>query len=251
VLAALAVTGAVVAWRSLSERAGGGETVVLRVGSPTDTVAPATVEEVAETVRHRVRGMGAGVPEVSAGEVDVTVELPPGVDADAAAELMVRPGELTFRPVLGVAREDGAAAGSPGDGGGEAELHLPDPDSDAHLHLGVTAIGNGDVASAEAALGPNGDWQVGLVFHDQGGEAWTRLTGDAACHPVGDRRRRIAMVLDGEILAAPEVGPDLRCDAGITAPEAVVAGDFTRAEAEELANLVLLDPLPMEVAVRE
>jgi SecD/SecF fusion protein len=250
VLAGLAVTGAVVAWRSWPERPGGGETVVLRVGSPTDTVAPATLEEVAEIARHRVEGMGAGAPEVSVGEVDVTVELPRGVDADAAGELMARPGELTLRPVLGVSREDAAVTESQ-TGDPEVELHLPDPDSDTLLHLGPTAIGNADVASAEAAVGPNGDWQVGLVFHDQGGEAWTRMTGDAACHPVGDRRRRIAIVLDGEILSAPEAGPDLRCDAGITEPEAVIAGDFTRAEAEELANLVRLAPLPMEVAVRE
>ncbi|MDA0564100.1 hypothetical protein LG943_07135 [Streptomonospora sp. S1-112] len=236
----LVAAGAAV-WLLWPGRAGGGETVVVRVdsGASRDEIA-----EVAEILAERVREMGEGDPVVTADPGVVAVELPRGADSEAAADLLGRRGVLAFRPVVGT----GAQAGDPAD----AELSLPEPDTGQDLHLGPARLGNAEVAAAEAALDErSGQWTVNVTFTDGGREAWARLTGEAACRPAGDARRRVAIVVDEEVVSAPEVGPETACGVGLTDAATVLSGRFTGDEARALASLVQVDPLPVEAEVVE
>ncbi|MGH3984557.1 MAG: hypothetical protein ACRDST_18195 [Pseudonocardiaceae bacterium] len=48
------------------------------------------------------------------------------------------------------------------------------------------------------------------------GEAWRQLM-QAACAPVGDPSRRIAIVLDDRIIFSPQVDPSVGCGGGVPA----------------------------------
>src|SRR5699024_11845641 len=94
-------------------------------------------------------------------------------------------------------------------------LLLPLPVSEANqLHLGDTAIQGDRVSSAEAVLDSQNraQWQVNVDFRGEGREQWAQLTGEAACHPVSDPKRRVAIVLDDQIISAPEVNPEIGCE---------------------------------------
>ncbi|MFI6578969.1 preprotein translocase subunit SecD [Nocardiopsis sp. NPDC050513] len=241
-LAVLVLAGATV-WVLWLDR---GETVVLRVADPTATAGPAVMDDVAGILGQRVAAMGAGEPRVTTGEGTVTVGLPRDADPDEAVALLERRGLLAVRPVVGAV--GATETGYPG----EAEVTLPDPRGSGELLLGSARMDNDGVESAEAALDPSsGQWQVHVAFTAQGADAWSRMTGEAACHPMGSPQRRVAVVLDGEVVSAPEVGPDVACEVGLDGGTTVVSGGFTQGEAHVLASLLRVEPLPLEVTVVE
>lgn len=47
-----------------------------------------------------------------------------------------------------------------------------------------------------------------MDFNGNGQNAWSRLTGKAACSAPGDPTRRVAIVLDKDIISAPQVDPE-------------------------------------------
>ncbi|MFL1430513.1 MULTISPECIES: SecDF P1 head subdomain-containing protein [unclassified Nocardiopsis] len=235
----LAVAG-VGAWLLLWERPGGGETVELRLGDGGD-VSARDIDRVAEILHRRIVAAEDAEPVITPGDgAALTVELPPDTDVRAAIALMERTGAMTIHPVTGIA--DGT--GEPADGA----TVLPDATSDTLLELGTPQLDNAQIAAATAEIDTaSGGWQVLLEFTPEGTAAWARATGEAACPPAGDPGRRLAIVVDGEIVSAPEVAPDVACGIGLDAGATVISGDFDRAEAVTLADLVGSDPLPVAV----
>src|SRR5690606_7081767 len=77
------------------------------------------------------------------------------------------------------------------------------------------------------------------------------LTGAAACMPMGDARRRIAIVLDGEVISSPQVNVDVPCEVGILGSSTSITGRFSREEALELSALIQGGALPVPVEVIE
>jgi len=71
-------------------------------------------------------------------------------------------------------------------------------------------------------------WAVSVEFANGG--AWTELTGEAACAPPGDPRRRVAIVLDGEVLTSPQVGAEVACQIGIQGGSTVITGQFAESD---------------------
>ncbi|OLT27204.1 hypothetical protein BJF83_18620 [Nocardiopsis sp. CNR-923] len=225
---------------------GRGETVVLRVGGPGAAAAPEDVDGVAEIVERRVVAMGAGEPRVTTGEGTVSVELPRGADRDQAEVLLERRGLLSVHPVVGATGETDPVHP------GEAVLTLPDPQGNGDLLLGPALMDDDGFESAEAGHDPSsGRWNVHVGFTAQGADAWSRATGEAACHPLGAAERRIAVVVDDEAVSAPEVGSDVACQVGLGGGIAVIEGGFTEEEARVLASLLRGEPLPLEVTVVE
>jgi SecD/SecF fusion protein len=92
---------------------------------------------------------------------------------------------------------------------------------------------------------------VNVTFAGEGGREWEELTGEAACHPLGEPRRRIAIVLDREVISSPEVSPEVRCDVGITGGTTFITGDFSDQEAKDLALLIRAGALPVPVEIVE
>jgi SecD/SecF fusion protein len=92
---------------------------------------------------------------------------------------------------------------------------------------------------------------VAIDFRGAGGGQWAELTGKAACEPPGDPKRRVAIVLDREIISSPQVDPSVACGMGISGSGTVITGDFTETEARDLALLIRAGALPVPVGVVE
>jgi SecD/SecF fusion protein len=119
------------------------------------------------------------------------------------------------------------------------------------IRLGPATLTGEDVADATASL----DQQTGtrrlvnIDFKGQGGTKWEQLTAAAACAQVGDAKRRVAIVLDGEVISSPQVNEGVQCNIGIQGGRTDITGDFTQAEADELAVLIKGGALPVPVTI--
>jgi SecD/SecF fusion protein len=204
-----------------------------------------TVDRTLEVLRRRVDQLGVTEPTLQrAGERRVIVELPGVYDPAEALRVIGRTAQLAFHPVLGALQgERKPAAG---------ELVLPD-EQGGRLRLGPATLGGGVVGDARAELDPQvqARWQVAIEFRDAGGRQWAELTGKAACQPPGDPRRRVAIVLDRQVISSPQVDPSVRCGQGIGGGATVITGDFSDRQARDLALLIRAGALPVPVEVVE
>ncbi|MDN3270789.1 protein translocase subunit SecD [Streptomyces sp. MA15] len=223
----------------------GGTQIVLETRSTETLEADAeATDRTLEVLRGRVDALGVAEPTiVRSGDQRIIVELPGVQDPRQAAEVLGRTAQLSVHPVEG-----------PGVQGGEklpeGERVLSD-EAGERLHLGKAALSGQDVKSAEARFDPQSGagWHVTVDFED--GKGWARLTGEAACNPAGDPKRRVAIVLDNKIISSPQVDPSVACGAGITGGSTQITGSFTPDEAKELALLVHGGALPVPVETVE
>lgn len=219
----------------------GGTQIVLETRDPPSVKAGREATDRARQVLHR-RVDALGVAEASitrSGDRRLIVELPDVQDPSRAAALLGRTAQLTVHPVR--------AAGGPA-GAGEKEM----PDEGGRPVLIGPALLTGDgIGSAAASLDPEGlgGWDVGIRFRGGGGAAWERATSRAAC-ATGDERR-VAFVLDGEVISSPQVGTDVACGTGITGGSTRITGNFGAEEARDLAALVQGGALPVPVKIVE
>src|SRR6266511_3404626 len=204
-----------------------------------------TVDRTLEVLRRRVDQLGVTEPTLQrSGDRRVIVELPGVYDPAEAVKVIGRTAQLAFHPVLStLVGGQKAAAG---------ELVLAD-EQGARLRLGSAALSGGVVGDARAELDPQFQtrWQVAIEFRDTGGRQWAQLTGKAACEPAGDPGRRVAIVLDRQVISSPQVDPSVRCGQGISGGTTVITGDFTDKEARDLALLIRAGALPVPVQVVE
>jgi SecD/SecF fusion protein len=231
----------------------GGTQIVLEAkDGPDRRVDGDTVARTLEVLRRRVDQLGVAEPTLQrSGDRRVIVELPGVYDPRQAVEVIGRTAQLAFHPVLGVAEAAGEAPTTTTPAA-EDELVLADEDG-ARLRLGPAQLTGEAVGDARAELDPQfqARWQVAIEFQGAGGRRWAELTGTAACQPDGDPRRRVAIVLDRQVISSPQVDPSVACRQGITGGQTVITGDFTSREADELALLIRAGALPVPVEVVE
>jgi SecD/SecF fusion protein len=232
----------------------GGTQIVLEARDGRDRrVDGDTVARTLEVLRRRVDQLGVAEPALQrSGDRRVIVELPGVYDPDEAVEVIGRTAQLAFHPVLGVAEpapEEPTTTQRPA---GRDELVLADEDG-ARLRLGPAALTGEAVGDAQAVLDPQTStrWEVQLEFQGAGSRRWAELTGQAACEPAGDPKRRVAIVLDRQVISSPQVDPSVACEQGISGGQTVITGDFTNREAEDLALLIRAGALPVPVEVVE
>ncbi|WP_461029748.1 protein translocase subunit SecD [Streptomyces sparsus] len=258
----------------------GGTRIVLEArDSPTVTADRETTDRTVEVLRHRIDALGVSEPVLTrSGDRRIIVELPDVQDPREAAEVLGRTAQLSFHPVLGPADPGGEAPADPPEAdppkpGTEPEPgtkpdseNKPEPDSATgpsepevlpdesgnRLRLGPSALSGADVEDAAPQIDPQRGtgWFVTVDFRG-GGKGWAELTGDAACHPQGDDRRRVAIVLDGEVISSPAVDGDVRCEGGITGGSTQITGSFGQDEARDLALLIKGGALPVPVETVE
>lgn len=247
----------------------GGTSVVLTAPPDTDEEV---LEVAVEVMRNRIEDIG-GVqePEIAiSGSNTVVVQLPGVEDERRALDAIGQTGQLSFRPVLGeTPGEIGPLTGEEAPEGVDPETGLTieddlttesyllyersnpltDSTSATVLHLGPAALLGEDVASAVPGFNTaNGQWSVSLGLTGEGGEIFADLTGEAARFPFGDPRRQIAIVLDSEILAAPEVNIDVDPGIGITGGQASItlgASPDAEQEATDLGVVLRYGSLPV------
>jgi SecD/SecF fusion protein len=248
-VAAGAVAGAVGLLFTTEPRLGldlrGGTQIVLETrDSPTTKADADATDRTLEVLRHRVDALGVSEPTLArSGERRIIVELPDVQDPAEAAKVIGRTAQLTFHAVRGLADPQA----KPDTGG----VTLPD-ESGQPLQLANASLTGNDVNGAEAITDPQvGRWQVSVDFRGAGAGKWTELTGEAACAPAGDPQRRVAIVLDGEVISSPQVETTVGCETGIPGGSTVITGDFSQSEARELALLIRAGALPVPVETVE
>ena len=150
----------------------------------------------------------------------------------AAAEPTPSPGGITTRPQLDTSQPQTVL-----------------DDTGQPILIGPAALTGEGVGDASAQVDPQFGTQrfVAVDFRGDGGRKWEELTGAAACNPDGDPRRRVAIVLDGEVISSPQVAPDVQCNVGIQGGSTQITGNFTQEEAENLAVLIKGGALPVPV----
>jgi SecD/SecF fusion protein len=244
-LVVLVVSGWLVATRParLGLDLRGGTQIVLQTRDGDQARADATTTDQAmEVLRRRVDELGVTDPTlVRSGDRRIIVELPGVTDPEEAAEVIGRTAQLTLRPVL---RAAGTAPDTPPAG----EVVLPDEDG-RPVQLGPAALSGRQIGGAQAAMEPPEGWQVAVDFAGDGAQAWRRLTAQAACAPPGDPARRVAILLDDEVISSPQVSPEAACEVGFTGPAMRITGSFTADEARDLALLIRAGALPVPVDI--
>ena len=141
-----------------------------------------------------------------------------------------------------------APAGPPAENPEDVALTLPDSEG-TMLQLGEAAIQGDRVSSAEAGLDQvnRAQWVVNVAFRGEGRDQWQELTGQAACFQEGDPRRRVAIVLDDQVISSPQVTAETACEVGMAGGQTTISGDFNSETAEELAVLIEGGSLPLPV----
>ncbi|MEV0305482.1 protein translocase subunit SecD [Streptomyces prasinus] len=225
----------------------GGTQIVLETRS-TETIEAdgEATDRTLEVLRGRIDALGVAEPTiVRSGDNRIIVELPGVQDPRQAAEVLGRTAQLTVHPVLAPGTDPEAAKKLP-----KGERVLAD-EAGERLHLAPAALTGQDVKDAEATFDQQSGagWMVTVDFADDKG--WAKLTGEAACNPAGDPKRRVAIVLDDKIISSPQVDPSVACGAGITGGSTQITGSFTSDDSKELALLISGGALPVPVETVE
>ena len=224
---------------------GGTQIVFETHDSPVVKADADATERTLEVLRRRVDALGVAEPSLAmSGSNRIIVELPGVQDPEEAKRVIGRTAELSFHPVLGIAADHAASAPD--------RLILPD-ETGQRLLLGPSALGGDAVGDAQPTLDPQTGtaWSVTVDFRGRGTDAWERLTGDAACKPAGDPQRRVAIVLDADVISSPQVAPGVPCEVGIAGGSTSITGSFSANEAKDLALLIRAGALPVPVETVE
>jgi len=227
----------------------GGTQIVLETQSTSTVKANAESTDRALTVlRNRIDALGVTDPTVTrSGDRRIIIELPDVQDPREAAAVIGKTAQLTFHPVIAAVDP---ATGEPKPKAGQQVL--ADEDG-GRLLIGPSALTGEGVGDAQAGTDPQtgGGWFVTVDFRGAGGDTWRSLTGQAACAPAGDPVRRVAIVLDKEVISSPQVDPSIACNVGIGGGSTQITGQFTVQEAKDLAVLIKGGALPVPVEVIE
>lgn len=119
--------------------------------------------------------------------------------------------------------------------------------------LGPVRVRGETVDNAQAVVDQqSGGWVVQLDFNGEGADAYKALTGEAACQPSGQPQRSIAIVLDDQVVSAPQVAEDVQCNQGLGSNSIITLGQKGAAgetEAKDLALVLRYGSLPVELGV--
>lgn len=228
----------------------GGTQIVLETkDSPTVKANQESTDKALEVLRRRVDALGVSEPTVTRqGDRRIIVELPGVQDPREAAAVIGKTAQLTFHQVLDqvAAKPAKPAAG---------DVYLPSDDGAGVLRLAKAAMTGEQVGGSDALIDPQQaaqGWFVQIDFKGDGGKIWADITGKAACQPVGSPQRRVAIVLDNEVISSPQVDPSggsQLCNIGIGGGTTTITGNFTEEQAKDLSALIEGGSLPVPVEV--
>lgn len=236
----------------------GGFAITLRAeGEPTSDA----MDKAVEIIRSRVDGLGIGEPEITRQGNDlIQVQIPGVQDPERAESVVGRTAQLSFRPVVGVATDtvipldvtDTSTVSRPpvtpaNEDDPAATVRFPLKSSpDTVLILGPVALMGDQVTSANATLA-SGSEVVTLEFTSEGQAAFKKITGELACNPRDDPKRQLAIVLDGIIESAPQMGSEVQCNQGISQGAQITTASSK--EARDLALVLRYGSLPIALTV--
>jgi SecD/SecF fusion protein len=225
---------------------GGVQMVVETRDSETVEADAEATKRTLEVLRGRVDALGVAEPTlVQSGDNRIIVELPDLDDPREAERVIGQTAQLSFHPVAGVAGPQQKA---------KQDQRIVADESGQRLVLGPVAVPGNLVSGSDPGSDPSQGtgWFVTVDFKgSQGRTAWRELTAQAACAPLGAPQRRIAIVLDEEIISSPEVVSEIQCGVGMPGGSTQITGDFSAEEAQNLAILIEGGALPVPVEIIE
>lgn len=215
---------------------GGGSRVVLAVR--TESGEPPPVEllnRAREVVESRVAQLGVPGAEVVVEGGGIVARFP-GRDVGDCVDDLARPGKMYLRPVL---ETNPAPTDCDPTGAQDPTREVPACSEDGTgYRLGPAVLAGTDVESAAARPA---DGQIGFVVDLTFTPAGTATWGEYTAANVG---QQVAFVLDGRVVSAPVI------NTAIFGPTQV-AGDFSEAEAQRLADDLRFGALPATLAITE
>tara|TARA_X000000368_G_scaffold137129_1_gene107788 strand:- start:3714 stop:5159 length:1446 start_codon:yes stop_codon:yes gene_type:complete len=236
----------------------GGISVILTAPDGTEAEL---LEQAVEIMRTRIEAFGdVQEPEISiSGDTAVLVQLPGVTDQNKAIEALGTTGLLTFRPVLESSLNTGYSPAfeyinNPDDPdspikkveqGADELMGLSiedDPKSISYLlginsgfpviyELGPAELTGNDISDAIAVY-PDNEWIVSLELKPESENKFTNLTKKLASNQ--GEQRKLAIVLDGEVVSAPGIAFDVDPNVGITGGNAAIS--MGNSDAGESAN---------------
>lgn len=219
----------------------GGTSVILTAPEDTD---PELLEVATGIMTRRIEDFGAvQEPDIAiSGDDTVVVQLPGVENEQRAIEAVGQTGLLSFRPVLEAFLASEAPEVTEEDDI-DSEAYLPYSQEgvpDQVLHVGPADLEGSGVDEAIPRFDTqSGTWAVTLDLTSEGAQAFASMTAEAASYPIGDPRRQIAIVLDGEVMSAPGVNPDVSPQTGITGGSALITVGSDQAAQQEAQDLAL------------
>lgn len=198
-------------------------------------------------VGKRLAAFGITDVELKAEDEAVTVTVGDYDEAqlDQAFAALERPGRFQVRPVLAIVATTAPGLTAPEDDVYDAEVRLAERDGDGEItavyDLGPSASTGSPIDSAEAEEA-NGAWTVRLELSDDELEAFNEAAADCDARARSCPTGRLAIIVDGQVLAAPTVEqPSYDPD------QIQLAGRLDEAGARELAVVLDSGRLPVEL----
>jgi len=192
-----------------------------------------------EKLRSRIDDLGVSEPSIQRHGVDeILVQLPGVTDRERALSKLGQTGLLEFKLVSSdIEKLRAAISGNVPEG---YELKYSKDDS-APLLLEKEAVLTGDALSDAMVSFSQADFAgqvVSLRFNSEGAKKFAQVTAEN----IG---RRLAIVLDGKVQSAPNIRE------AIPSGEAVITGQFTIEQAQDLAKILKHGKLPAAIIVEE
>ena len=249
----------------------GGISLILTAEEGTDSEL---IEQAVTIMRSRIAAFGdVQEPEISiSGENSVLVQLPGITDQEKAIEAVGTTGLLTFRPVLDSSLSIGYSPAldiieNPDDPENPT-INAPEgvdnltgltindnPNKISYLlslsggypviyELGPAVLTGSDISDALAVY-PQNEWIVQLVFKDESADKFTDLTKQLAS--LTGEQRKLAIVLDSQVISAPGIALDVNPNVGITGGTAAISmGNADQGQsANNLAVVLRYGALPV------
>jgi preprotein translocase subunit SecD len=242
----------------------GGSQLTIQVKT-TDTVkeiTPQALEDVRRVLEGRVNGLGVSEAIVqTAGKDQIIVQLPGVSDPQQAERVLGGTAQLDFRRqkpgtegALSAERavqQDLVAKqvelkGSTDTPAVQENLAALKRSNAAIANLyEKTELGGKNLKDANPEPVSANSWNVALRFDQRGGELFAELTKS-----LGGTGRTLGIFLDDRLISSPTVGVEF-AQTGITGGSAVITGNFSAQESNDLAVQLRGGALPVPVEVVE
>ncbi|GAB3844016.1 protein translocase subunit SecD [Micromonospora andamanensis] len=242
---------------------GGGAPTPTPSATPTPTPSATPDEEVTQSIEEQRRAVeqkvgaeawaaasGLQAPADLSADPSLADKLKPFSEL-SGREVAVLPAQMQFNvPTIGCVQLDDRPP---------ASISIPDQQvvacegGYAKNLLDVAKVLGTDVSDANAVRDQTSQWVVSLNFTSSGQDKWTALTREAfnnegqACDAsaLGDEGKcRVAVVLDNQIISSPQIQ-------GVLTGNSQITGNFSNAEASELAGYLSYGALPVTFEPQE
>jgi preprotein translocase subunit SecD len=199
------------------------------------------MDSATEVVRRRIDELGTREPTIiRQGESRIVVQVPGLEDPEALKALLGQTAKLEFKLVDTAASPSDVAAGIVPPG--SQIVPYADPEEYGVPAIAVRRLGGiqGDqLTDARQTFDQrNNEPVVSIQFNQQGGQRFAKLTSENVNRPF-------AIILDGEVLSAPNINEP------ILGGSAQISGGFTVDTANQLAIALRSGALPVDLSVIE